>query len=241
VALPETVEALREVKAEEEIELIRRAAAITDAAMEQVPTLARVGIDERELAWQLERRMREAGADEMAFPVKVAGGPNAARPHHSPGDRPLQVGDTIIVDMGAAVGGYRSDLTRSFHLGADPGQKFWEVYNLTLQAQKTALAEMRAGMSGREIDGLARSVIEAGGYGDDFGHSLGHGVGLEIHEGPRLGRTTDEAAPAGAVVTVEPGIYLPGWGGIRIEDLVLLTAEGAETISACPKTPIIHA
>ena len=233
------IDTLRQIKSAAEIGRIRAAAAITDEAMARVNDWARPGVTERELAWQLERNMREQGADEMAFPVKVASGPNAALPHHNPGDRVLQIGDTVIVDMGAALNGYCSDLTRSFHIGEEADERFWEVYNLVQEAQTRALQTMQAGMSGRAIDALARDVIDAAGFGEAFGHSLGHGIGLEVHEGPSLARTAEEAVPAGAAVTVEPGIYLSGWGGVRIEDLVLVTAAGIDMISACPKQPII--
>lgn len=233
------IDSLRQIKSAAEIARIRAAAAITDEAMARVNDWARPGVTERELAWQLERNMREQGADGMAFPVKVASGPNGAFPHHSPGDRVLQIGDAVIVDMGAALNGYCSDLTRTFHIGDEPQPRFWEVYNLVQQAQTNALQTMKGGMSGQSIDALARDVIDGAGHGDDFGHSLGHGIGLEVHEGPRLARTAAEGVRPGSVVTVEPGIYLSGWGGVRIEDLVLVTADGVDIISACPKQPII--
>jgi Xaa-Pro aminopeptidase len=160
--------------------------------------------------------------------------------HHKPNGRTLQPGDPIIIDMGAELNGYKSDLTRTFHLGPHPSDQFWQIYNLVHAAQKTALAQMRAGVNGKAIDALARDLITAAGHGDHFGHSLGHGVGLDIHETPRLTYLTDEEIiPAGAVITVEPGVYLPGWGGVRIEDLVLFTETGVELLSHCPKDPII--
>jgi Xaa-Pro aminopeptidase len=238
--LRKSVEPLREVKSAEELAAIRAAAAITDLAMARVNELAQVGLKERELAWELEKTMRDAGADSVAFPIIVASGPNAALAHHRPGDRCLQHGDAIIVDMGAALNGYMSDLTRTFHLGDEPDEHFWRVYNVVLQAQTAVLQQARTGMTGKEVDSLARDVIVAAGFGDEFGHSLGHGVGLEVHEGPRFSQLAEEETmPAGAVVTVEPGIYQPGWGGVRIEDLVLLTETGIEQLSHCPKQPII--
>lgn len=240
ISLGQTVEPLRLIKTDAELDKIRAAAAITDEVMGQVNTIAKVGMTEKALAWELEKRMRELGADGLAFDIIVAAGPNGALAHHRPSSRPLQQGDTIVIDMGAKLDGYHSDLTRSFHMGeADPDDKFWAVYNLVLAAQKNALAEMRANMSGQAIDALARDVIDDAGHGEAFGHSLGHGVGLEIHENPRLSKLTKSEIPAGSVVTVEPGVYLPGWGGIRIEDLVVLGTDGVEFLSHCPKNPII--
>jgi Xaa-Pro aminopeptidase len=149
------------------------------------------------------------------------------------------VGDSIVIDMGARLDGYHSDLTRSFHVGTEPDDEFWRVYNLVLAAQTKALSEMRAGMTGKEIDALARDVIAEAGHKEHFGHSLGHGVGLEIHESPSLSWVTEREIPADCVVTVEPGVYVPEWGGVRIEDLVWLTAVGPELLSHCPKNPLI--
>jgi Xaa-Pro aminopeptidase len=238
--LDQTVEPLRHIKTEAELATIRAAAAITDIAMTAVPQLAKPGMTETALAWELEKLMRENGAEGMAFPVIVASGPNAALAHHRPGERPLQIGDSIVVDMGAAVNGYMSDMTRTFHLGGQPDDKFWEIYNLTLKAQETALAGIKAGLTGQACDALARDVIAAAGYGEAFGHSLGHGLGLEVHEGPSFNSQNEKEIPAGAVVTVEPGIYLSGWGGVRIEELVLVTENGVERLSHCPKEPVIQ-
>lgn len=236
------VDVLREVKNAAEIAQIRAAAAITDRAMQQVPHLARPGVTEQALAWELEKFMREAGAEALAFTPIVAAGPHGARPHHEPSARPLQVGDAITVDIGARVGGYHSDMTRTFHLGSAPEPRFWEIFNLVRTAEETAIARMRPGMTGAAVDALARDVIAQAGYGDFFLHSLGHGVGLQIHEGPSLSQfNPDGLLPVGAVVTVEPGIYLPDWSGVRIEDLVLVTPDGAELLSHCPKEPLIHA
>lgn len=231
---------LRQVKSEQELATITRAAAITDQAMAQVPLLANPGMTEQELAWQLERFMREAGADGLAFEIIVASGPNAARPHHHPGERELQAGDAIIIDMGAALDGYKSDMTRTFFLGNSPDEKFTEVYNTTLTAQTAALKGLKAGISGKTAHMLAHNVIDGAGYGEHFGHGLGHGLGLDIHEQPRLSRLApDTPLPAGSVVTVEPGIYLEGWGGVRIEDLVVLTDDGIVLLSHAPKDPVI--
>lgn len=237
--LKSSVEPLRAVKTQFELGKIRAAAAITDRAMQQMQTLAQPGLSERQLAWALEKAMREDGASGMAFDVIVASGPNAALPHHHPGERQLEIGDAIVIDMGAELDGYHSDLTRTFFLGSDPTARFREVYHLVWQAQEAALRGLRAGLTGQAADALARDVITAAGHGEQFGHSLGHGVGLEIHEEPRLAASNDKPLPERAVVTVEPGVYIPGWGGVRIEDLVVLTADGLEMLSACPKTPVI--
>ncbi|HSM56163.1 MAG TPA: aminopeptidase P family protein [Candidatus Sulfomarinibacteraceae bacterium] len=235
-----TVEPLRAVKTADEVDMIRRSAAITDQVMEMVPELARPGLSERELAWQLEREMRESGADSLAFSVVVASGPNAALPHHRPGARTLQAGEALLIDMGAVVDGYRSDMTRTFFLGDTPDDTFWEIYNLVLDAQVAALEALKPGLSGPEVDKVARDIIGAQERADQFGHGLGHGVGLEIHEDPRLSPTgTDEPLQERMVTSVEPGVYVPGWGGVRIEDLVALTADGVEILSQCSKEPII--
>ncbi|MCA9961241.1 MAG: aminopeptidase P family protein [Anaerolineales bacterium] len=240
VSLAETVEPLRQVKTADEIATIAAAAAITDQAMAQVNTLARPGMSEQELAWILERTMRELGADEMAFAVIVASGPNAALPHHHPGERVLQAGDTLIVDMGAALHDYKSDMTRTFYLGNEPDTQFWTIYNLVLAAETAVLTHAKPGMNTKEIDALARDPITAAGHGDHFGHGLGHGVGLDIHENPFLSHLYEgKPVTVGMTVTVEPGIYIPGWGGVRIEDLCHVTDNGLESLSHCPKTPII--
>lgn len=240
VNLKSTVELWRRVKSGGELALIRQAAGITDRMMAQVNELARPGQTERQLAWELEKGMREMGASEMAFEVIVASGLHSALPHHRPGERQLEVGDAIVVDMGAAVNGYRSDLTRSFYLGSEPTEQFWQVYHLVLAANQKVLAEARPGMTSKAIDALARDLIGAAGHADHFGHGLGHGVGLDIHEEPRLSPMLEEAViPAGVIVTVEPGVYLPGWGGVRLEDLAYVTEKGFEAISQCPKNPII--
>jgi Xaa-Pro aminopeptidase len=240
-ALAKTVEPFRDVKADAEIEAIKAAAAITDMAMSAVNEIVRPGMSEKQVAWELEKMMREAGADSMAFPVIVASGPNGASAHHTAGDRKVQAGDTIIVDMGASLNGYQSDLTRTFYLGNEPDVTFWEIYNHVHEAQKTALSKIKAGVSGNAVDKAARDKITDAGYGKNFGHGLGHGLGLEVHENPRLSFMVDEkeTLPAGAILTVEPGIYIDGWGGVRIEDLVLVTESGIEVLSHCSKNPII--
>jgi Xaa-Pro aminopeptidase len=232
----------RQMKDDREIAAIHAAAMITDTAMSKVNSLARPGMTERELAWKLEKIMKEDGATGLAFPVIVASGGNSARPHHEPGDRPLAKGDPIIIDMGAKLDGYCSDMTRSFYLGNNSDEQFKKIYDTVLQAQHNALQNMRGGMTGKEIDILARDIISNAGYGEEFGHSLGHGLGMEVHERPNLSPLAEDMIiEAGVVVTVEPGIYISGWGGVRIEDLVQVTEDGVNVLSACPKTPIIPA
>ncbi|MFW6068349.1 MAG: M24 family metallopeptidase [Chloroflexota bacterium] len=234
------VEELRLVKDSAELDKIRRAAGITDTAMQQVKNLARIGMTERALAWELEKFMREEGATGLTFPVIVASGPNAALPHYSPADRRIEAGDILLVDMGASVESYGSDLTRTFLVGQSSNPIYDERFSLVLKAHDAAIAAVRVGASGREIDAVARDLLDAAGYGDKFGHGLGHGLGLEGHEGPRLGttRADTELAP-GMVATIEPGVYFPGWGGIRIEDLILVTDAGAERLSHCPIEPLL--
>jgi len=240
VALPATIEPLRAVKSADELAAIRAAARLTDVAVALVPQLARPGVTERAVAWELEKAMREAGAEGLAFDIIVASGPNSALPHHHPGERALQAGDIVIVDLGAQVDGYKSDLTRSFYLGQTADDTFWSLYNTVSAAHQAAIAGIYPGVTGKAVDALARDLITAAGHGDHFGHGTGHGVGLEIHEEPRFSRLAEGAViPAGSVMTVEPGIYLPGYGGVRIEDLLLVTPNGAEYLSGAPQTPLI--
>jgi len=227
------VEGLRQRKTAAELAVMRRALALTETVMRQVAGKLAPGLTERQVAWEIEKRLREGGAEGQAFPPIVAAGPNSARPHHHPGDYPLKAGEPIIIDMGARVDGYCADMTRTFILGpAD--EHFRKIYSLVRRAQATAEAALKAGMDSLEGDALAREVIAAAGYGDAFGHSLGHGVGLAVHESPSLSPAAARRGPLpdGCVVTVEPGIYLTGWGGVRLEDMVRLTPEGAEVMNA---------
>lgn len=230
--LENLVEQLRAVKDPEETNLIRRSLAITERVLVQVAATLRAGLTEREVAWRLEQALREAGAEGPSFPPMVAAGPNAARPHHHPGERRLQTGEPILIDMGAIYQGYCSDMTRTFYLG-EPDVKFKEIYTIVRRAQLAAEAGIKAGMMTNAADALAREVIAAAGYGEAFGHSLGHGVGLAVHEPPSLSPVPERAVvlQAGMVTTVEPGIYLPEWGGVRLEDMVLVQAEGVRLLN----------
>ncbi len=231
---------LRAVKDAAEAAILRTAIALADEALAAALAQARPGMTELELAWLIESYMRTHGAQAVSFDTIIACGPNGARPHARASDAPLVAGQPIVIDMGARVNGYCSDLTRTVCLGqpADP-DKFWSVYNAVLRAQTAAEAAMRPGMTGPEADAVARNVIVAAGYGEFFGHGLGHGVGLAVHELPRVGRLSPDTLAPGNFVTVEPGIYLPGWGGVRIEDVVLITENGAEVLTQAPKTPIM--
>lgn len=219
------VERLREVKDAGEVEAIRAAGALAlDALAEVLPTI-RAGERELDVAARLEAALRRRGSEWHPFETIIASGPRSALPHARTGARQLARGEFLLMDFGAKVDGYCADLTRTVALGpADARQR--SVYGLVAEAQRRAREQLRAGMTGREADALAREVIAARGFGEAFGHSLGHGLGLEVHEGPRLAATAEAPLPVGAVVTVEPGIYLPGWGGVRLEDDVWLAPDG---------------
>ncbi len=232
---------MRMIKEETEVAAIGRAIACADAAFAYLCQIIRPGMTEREVAWMLESYMRQHGASELAFPTIVGAGPNGAMPHATAGDRPIRPGEPVVIDFGATVDGYRSDITRTICLGRPEDEQYLEVWKLVLQAQQAAEAQIRPGMTGRQADALARDLLVAAGYGEHFGHGLGHGVGLEIHEGPRVSRLSDdETLRPGMVFTVEPGLYLPGRFGVRIEDIVLLRPEGCEVLTGAVKEPVIN-
>jgi Xaa-Pro aminopeptidase len=228
------VEGLRTVKEPEEIEFITRASAISDAAFEYAETVIRPGTSEQELAWEIEKFMREQGSEAIPFEVIVASGPNSALPHARPSPRQFALGEPIVIDIGAKVSGYSSDLTRTICLGAQ-GEDFGKVYDIVLGAQLAAVAMTKEGMTGDEADSMARIVIEEAGYKEAFGHALGHGLGLSPHEAPRLGPNSAEKLANGMVFTIEPGIYLTGWGGVRIEDTVVMESGKIRIISKARK------
>jgi Xaa-Pro aminopeptidase len=234
VAVDNAFHALRAVKSDQELARIAEAARITDAAFEAATSNLEPGISEKALAWRIEVAMHDLGADRPGFPIIVAAGPHGARPHHDPSDRSIVDGEPVVIDMGAMIGGYSADLTRTICLG-DPPPQFIDRYNSVLSAQRRALTEIRAAMSGREADAVAREALSAAGYGDQFVHGLGHGVGLNIHEFPSLGKDSDDTLEPGHVITIEPGVYFEGWGGIRIEDLCVVTPTGLDVFSAAPK------
>ena len=232
--LHDLVETLRAVKNPGEIDLISRAAAIGDAAFNAVEPDIRPGLTELQVAWELEKSLRENGSEPLPFEIIVASGPNAALPHHRPSDRAICKGEAVVIDMGARYGGYASDLSRTICAGA-PDDTFRKVYGTVLKAQTAAISQITAGVTGHRADSAARKVIRAAGYGEAFGHSLGHGVGLAEHELPRLGPGSHETLTDGMVFTIEPGIYLTGWGGVRIEDLFVMENGKARQLSNARK------
>jgi len=242
VATSDIVRGIQAEKDAEELATLQKAIDLTDAAYAHIVTLMQPGMTEREVAWELERFMRTKGAEKMAF-IIVASGPNGAMPHARPTDRTIQLGEPIVIDIGAVVDGYYSDLTRTVALG-EPTEKYLDVYEIVRQAQEAALEGIRPGMTGREADALARKVIEKAGYGERFGHGLGHGIGLEGGRNKPMLSSRYEAAKeplrAGMVFTVEPGIYLPGEFGVRIEDDVVLREDGVEVLSRAAKEPFIR-
>jgi Xaa-Pro aminopeptidase len=227
------VEQLRAVKEPEEVERMAAAAELADDVFRWALEQGLAGRTERDVARATEARIRELGA-EPSFPPIVAAGENGALPHAEPGEREIGGGELVVFDMGAQLDGYCSDGTRTFATG-EPGDEAREVYDLVLAAQLAGLAALRPGATGKEVDAVAREMITEAGHGDHFGHGLGHGVGLEIHEGPRLATTSEDELREGNAVTVEPGIYLPGRFGVRIEDLVVLEADGYRNLSGTSK------
>lgn len=225
----------RAVKDAGEIEKIAKAARIGDLAFANLLSKLQVGMTELEAVAELEYQMRRLGARCAAFPTIIASGPKSALPHAQPDSRLIQRGDLVVIDCGANYQGYCSDMTRTVVVGQEPTAKMQQIYQLVLQAQLVGLRAVRQGMGVRELDATVRSIIEAAGYGFAFGHGLGHGVGLEIHEEPRLSPKGEGQLTSGMIVTVEPGIYLPGWGGVRIEDLVLVEETGARVLSKTGK------
>jgi Xaa-Pro aminopeptidase len=228
------VETLRERKDESEIARIREAADVATRALERTLPDLHVGMTELQVAGVLEKALRDAGSEGFPFPSIVAGGPRSALPHARSSGRALEQGDFLLMDFGAEVGGYCSDMTRTVVMGA-ASDEHRRVYDVVRVANERAAMGVRAGMTGRDADAIARQYIERAGYGELFGHSLGHGIGLEVHEAPRLARTAEGALPEGAVVTIEPGVYRPGWGGVRIEDDVVLGADGPEILTQFPR------
>ena len=228
------VEALRAVKDDAELHAVRSAAALTSEAYARLAQERFVGRTERDLAWRLEELFHQLGAEAPAFETIVASGPNGARPHSRPGDKKVRAGETVVVDAGARLDGYCSDCTRTFATGPLP-ERLKDAYVICLEAQLAGLDAVRAGTTGVEADAAARRVIEDAGLGEAFGHGLGHGVGLDVHEAPRLSRESTDTLVPGNVVTVEPGIYLEGLGGIRIEDLVLVGEGGPEVTTRFTK------
>ena len=215
------VESIRVVKEPAEIKLIEKAVVIADAAYEYIESVIKAGMTEKAVAWEIEKSLRENGSQAVPFEIIVASGPNSALPHARPSERFINLGEPVMIDMGAKYEGYTSDLSRTVCVGS-PNSTFTKVYNTVLDAQQAAMSIISEGMTGHQVDSSARAVIEQAGYGEAFGHSLGHGVGLAPHELPRLGPNSTEPLTDGMIFTVEPGIYLSGWGGVRIEDTIIM-------------------
>ena len=234
VATDGLVESLRQKKDDEELSQMRQAAELVDQAFAFISHEIQPGRTEKQVAWDIEKFLREAGSEVLPFPVIVASGPNSALPHAQPTERVIQLGEPIVMDFGARVGGYCSDFTRTLCLGSQD-DTFKKRYDLVLGAQTTAMATLGPGMTGEQADQLARAVINQGGYEEAFGHGLGHGIGLVAHESPRLGSKSEDVIEENMVFTVEPGIYLSGWGGIRIEDTVVLQGGNVETLTKAAK------
>jgi Xaa-Pro aminopeptidase len=233
VAAGGVVEGLRRVKDEGELAAIAEASRMADEVWLWSVERGLAGRSEREVARAAEARIRELGGD-PSFPAIVAAGPNGALPHAEPGAREIGRGELVVFDMGAKVDGYCSDGTRTYATG-DPGERGHEVYDVVLRAQLAALEAVRAEASAPAVDAVARKIIDAAGFGENFGHGLGHGVGLEVHEGPHLSPKAEDTLAAGEIVTVEPGVYLPGELGVRIEDFVVVTDDGYRNLSTLPK------
>jgi Xaa-Pro aminopeptidase len=228
------VEGVRVVKDAGEVARITEAQKLTDAAFDHILGFVAEGMSEAQVALEIEFFMRSEGSDGIAFPPIVASGPNSALPHAHPGSRKVERGDFLKMDFGARVGGYCADMTRTVVIGtASLRQR--EIYDTVLSANVAGIAAIKPGLVGRDIDAAARSVIEAAGFGENFGHGLGHGVGLEVHELPGLGSRSTALVPLGSVVTVEPGVYVPGFGGVRIEDLVVVEKSGARVLTRSTK------
>jgi Xaa-Pro aminopeptidase len=236
VGVQDLVSGLRACKDPVEQEKIRRAAAIGSSVMREIPSVVRAGMSEKELAAEVEYLIQEKGADGRAFEALVLFGERSSLPHGKPSDRRLESGDIVLVDMGAKCSGYNSDLTRTWVYHRIPSTRAKEIYEIVRLAQKAALDFLKAGVWCAEVDAVARAIIRESGYGENFGHGLGHGVGLEVHESPRVSAQSTDRVQENMVLTIEPGIYIPGEGGVRIEDLVLVTASGGKVLTEVDST-----
>ncbi len=235
------VSELRQVKQDNELELLKRAIAITDETFKHLCEWIQPGMTEKEVQWEILRHMVSLGADEQAFESIVASGPNASMPHAHASERRIQRGEFITIDMGARYKGYCADMTRTICLGEVASPRMRELYDAVLKAMKTCEAGLHAGITGRDGDTLARNVLEQAGLAEYYVHGTGHGVGLQVHEGPGLSPRVPEdmVLPLGSVVTVEPGVYIPGWSGVRVEDCVLIKENGCEVLTQSPTELVI--
>jgi len=238
VAASGLVESLRLLKDETEVETMGKAAAIADAAWSEIQSLIKPGAVERDLAVELEYRMKKLGADGNAFDIIVASGVRSSLPHGRASEKVVEQGDLVTFDFGALYKGYCSDMTRTVMVG-EPSEKQREIYEIVLESQMRGVAACKPGMTGKELDEVCRAHIREKGYGEMFGHGTGHGVGRQIHEGPSVSVRGERLLEPGMVVTIEPGIYIPGWGGVRVEDTVVITATGCERLTKSPKDLLI--
>lgn len=232
------VEPLRITKDASEQETMREAARIGDEAYVRVVGSIKPGMTERQVARAMDELMLELGAEAPSFPTIVAAGTNSARPHHEPGNTVIKAGDPIVVDMGARYRGYCSDITRSFCLGT-PDDRYHKIYDLVLKAHDESKRAVRSDANGKDVDAVARNILTEAGYEKEFGHSLGHGVGIDVHEGPSLSKISEDTLAPGMVVTIEPALYISDWGGVRIEDTVMVTEDGCEQWTHAPKSAVI--
>jgi len=229
------VEKLRQTKDEGEIFAMQKAAHIAEAALAEVLPIIKVGVSEKFVAMNLEFTLKRLGSERLPFDIIAASGPRSSLPHGRASERLIAAGDFLTLDFGAVYNGYCCDMTRTFVVGAEPTPEQIEVYGTVLEAQEAALAAVVPGMLGRELDQVARAIITARGWGERFGHGLGHGVGRAVHEGPSGGSKSEDKYLPGMVITIEPGIYLPQWGGVRIEDMVLITEDGYQNFNSYTK------
>ncbi len=234
----DVVSAKRAVKTDEEISFMATAQQIAEGALKRAVSKIKAGITERELMAEINYGMILGGAEKYSFETIVAFGANSAQPHHHPSDKKLDKNELILVDMGAKYNGYCSDMTRTFCIGS-PDRQLVDVYGIVLEAQEYAIKNIKAGMTCHDVDSLAREYIAANGYGDNFGHSFGHGVGVDIHEDPRVGTNSETVLKPGMVITAEPGIYVPGLGGVRIEDILVVKEDGVIDITSYDKKLVI--
>jgi len=228
------IEKIRSIKDENEIDLIKSAASLADMAITYALNLLESGISESEIAWSIEKFLKENGADDIAFDTIVATGVNSSKPHHRGGTAVVKPGDPLVIDMGASIKGYNSDITRTIIVEGRDNQ-FDSVYDTVLEAQMAAINAVEEGISGKELDLIARKVIENRGYGENFSHGLGHGIGLEVHEMPMVVPSSEILLEDGMIFTIEPGVYIPGWGGVRIEDMILLESGRTSILTNSPK------
>lgn len=235
------VEVLREVKDEGEIDRMAKAAAIADAALQEVLPMLTERVSEAEFALALDTAMRRNGAESTAFETIVASGPNSAKPHHHPTQRTIAMGEPVVVDFGATFEGYRSDMTRTFFVGGEPQGELARVFAVVLDSQARGVAAVAPGVGCKEVDSVCRAVITEAGWADRFEHGTGHGVGLDIHEAPTVSQLGTATLAPGMIVTVEPGVYLPGTGGVRIEDTLVVTEDGSRPLTNFAKTVAVAA